>query len=256
MPRRARKDSLEGKYFHVMVQGIGKERVFPDDNSKGYFLSSLKKAKEKTAVFIFAFCVMDNHAHILLQADLMEELSKFMHFANAEYARYYNSVNTRVGYVFRNRFKSEIISDVKYLINCLAYIHNNPVKANIVRNAEDYKYSSYGNYLQKTGIVDFVKAAECYDTSSENIKSIMHEKSYSEWLEHDEVKYEIFGDVFKDLSKKYNFSNKMLLVDDELLRNVVVELQNRTGLSIRKISKLLEVNRERIRIVLSRERVR
>ena len=54
--------------------------------------------------------------------------------------------------LFRNRYKSEPIYDRKYLLNCIKYIHNNPVKANIVEECGDYKYSSYNDYSNNTGI--------------------------------------------------------------------------------------------------------
>ncbi|MCL2145556.1 MAG: transposase, partial [Endomicrobia bacterium] len=91
-----------------------------------------------------------------------------MKLVNVEYARYYNTINQRVGYVFRDRFKSEVIQDKKYLLNCLVYIHNNPIEAKIVNRAQDYNYSSYTNYLTGRGIVDFKEAKELYDISPEN----------------------------------------------------------------------------------------
>jgi len=121
MPRIARK-KLAGKYFHIMVQGIDKEMIFPSDDSKGYYLSLLEKAKVNKKIFIFAFCIMGNHAHLLVKSGSIRELSLFMHELNRGYGRYYNNVKKRVGYVFRGRFKSEVVEDIRHLINCLTYI--------------------------------------------------------------------------------------------------------------------------------------
>ncbi|MCL2144865.1 MAG: transposase, partial [Endomicrobia bacterium] len=167
MPRTARKN-FDGKYFHIMVQGIAKENIFSDDNTKGYYLSCMQNAAEKNPVAILGFCVMSNHAHLLLSAENISIAAKYMKLVNVEYARYYNTINQRVGYVFRDRFKSEVIQDKKYLLNCLVYIHNNPVEAKIVDRAQDYNYSSYTNYLTGRGIVDFKEAKELYDISPEN----------------------------------------------------------------------------------------
>jgi len=90
MARIARKH-YEGKYFHVMVQGIGKEQIFSDDNSKGYYLSVMEEAKVDNKISIFAFCVMGNHAHILMKAEKIRNISLFMKEINGEYARYYNN---------------------------------------------------------------------------------------------------------------------------------------------------------------------
>jgi REP element-mobilizing transposase RayT len=249
MARKSRKE-LDGKYFHILVQGIGKEMIFPEDEHKGYYLSIMEKAKIKNKIFIFAFCVMGNHAHILIKADKINKISLFMKEVNTEYARYYNNIMERVGYVFRGRFKSEVINDEKYLVNCMAYIHNNPVKAHIIKKAEDYKYSSYTNYLTKRGIVDFKEAGKHYGISPSNIKAIMKEKSHSEWLEHDDTEYEDEEEVFEELIKKYNIT-KNRLEEDEILKAVIDEMQERAGLSLRKIAILLEINRERVRAVIT-----
>jgi len=249
MPRLARK-SLEGKHFHVMVQGIGKEMIFPDNNCKGYYISLLEKAKVKNKIFIFAFCIMENHAHCLIEAKNINAMSLFMKEINTEYARYYNNICSRVGYVFRGRFRSELIEDVKYLINCLAYIHNNPVNAKMVEKAEEYGYSSYTNYLTKAGIVDFKEAKMYYDISPSNIKAIMKEKSNSTWLEHNDKELEKYDDVIDELVIRYGLSKSKLESDDKLLGKVAVELKERTGLSLRKISGLLGLARERVRVAV------
>ena len=75
-------------------------------------------------------------------------MSKFMPKVNTKYAKYYNYMtDKRVGYVFRDRYTSEAIENERYLINCINYIHNNPVKANIVKRCGDYKYSSYSDFI-------------------------------------------------------------------------------------------------------------
>lgn len=242
---------LEGKFFHIMVQGIAQENIFPDDNSKGYYLSCLIDSKTKANIFIFAFCVMSNHVHILVEAENISKLSSFMNSANAKYAKYYNTINRRVGYVFRGRFKSELIEDTKYLINCLAYIHNNPVKAKIVENAKDYNYSSYINYLTRFGMIDFEEAKKHYDISPSNIKAIMKERSESRWLEHDDMIYENEKKVFEGLIIRYGLSKKNL--DDNLMKKVAVELKERCGTSLRKTANLLEVSRERLRRAVADE---
>ena len=245
MARIARKH-LEGKYFHVMVQGIGKEKVFPDDNSKGYYLSVMKEAKVENKIFIFAFCVMENHAHILIKAEKIKNISLFMKEINGEYARYYNSTRRRVGYVFRGRFRSEVINDEKYLLNCISYIQNNPVKAGLVEDAKEYNYSSYKNYINHSGIIDFEEAKKYYDISPSNIKAIMKERSHSDWLEHDDKRYEKSEDVLEDLVIKYNISTNKVSYD--LAAKMAKELMERSGISLRKCAEILGVQRERLRL--------
>ena len=245
MPRIARK-RLEGKYFHIMVQGIDKEMIFPDNDSKGYYLSLLEKAKVKNKIFIFAFCIMGNHAHLLMKAENVKAISSSMHGVNREYGRYYNNVLNRVGYVFRGRYRSEAIEDQRHLINCLAYIHNNPVKAKIVKKAEDYGYSSYKNYLKRMGIVDFEEAKKYYDISGSNIKAVMKEKSNSDWIEHDDKEYEDSEIVLEEIVTKYDINGK--LTDYNLAARISKELMSRSGVSLRKCAEILGVGRERLRL--------
>ena len=250
MPRIARKN-LNGRYFHIMVQGIAKENIFPNDNAKGYYLSCMRNTTEKKPVAILGFCMMDNHAHLLLSAENISIIAQYMKLINAEYARYYNAINQRAGYVFRDRFKSEVIQNERYLINCLAYIHNNPVKAKIVKSAQDYNYSSYTNYLMRSGIVNFKEAKELYDISPENMTAIMKEKSHSNWLEHDDKVYEKYEIVLEELLKRYNVSSNKPSLD--ILAKIATELNDRTGVSFRKIADIFGIARENLRRALGRK---
>ena len=250
MGRIARKN-LVGNYFHIMVQGIAKEDIFPDDKTKGYYLSCLEKTKSKKQVYIFAFCVMGNHAHLLLSAENIALIAEYMKIVNSEYARYFNNENDRIGYVFRDRFRSEVIQNEQYLLNCLAYIHNNPVKAGIVKNAQDYYYSSYKNYLSGWGIVDFKEAEKYYDISPSFIKSIMNDKSDTDWLDNEDNGYENIHEVINELTDKYGLSKKRLSEDDELLVTTTKELMCRCRISLRRIATILDVNRERLRKLMS-----
>ena len=153
MPRTARK--LLGEILcHHMIQGINKEYIFQKTEDKEKYLELLKKYYTKLNVDIIAYCIMDNHIHFLLYSNKIENISDFMQQVNSQYAMYYNKKNERVGYVYRNRFKSKPIKGKQQLYACIKYIHMNPVKAKIVKNEEDYIYSSYNDYLNQTGFIN------------------------------------------------------------------------------------------------------
>ena len=250
MPRAARKN-LDGKYFHVMVQGIGKENVFPDDNCKGFYLACVQKNKEKYPAKLIAFCIMRNHAHLLLSVKDAKELASYLKRVNADYARYYNRVNKRVGYVFRDRFKSETIRNINYLANCVAYIQNNPLKAKLVENAEDYKFSSYTNYLTRRGIIDFEEASKIFDASAANMRAIMTEKTEMKWIEHNDKEYEDKFNVLADLVKRYRITSKLTVKNEDLAKKLALEIKERSGASLREIAGMLEIGRETLRKWLS-----
>ena len=139
MPRIARKD-YNTSFFHIMIQGINKEYIFNKDRYKEKYMELMNKYLEKYAVKVIAYCIMDNHAHLLVYAEKINELSEYMRSINTTYALYYNKNLKRVGYVFRDRYRVEPIYSEKYLINCIHYIHDNPIKAETCKTIEQYKY--------------------------------------------------------------------------------------------------------------------
>ena len=153
MPRKSRK-LLDGKICHHIVQGINKEYVFQEDEDKKKYLNLLRKYYKDYEIDIICYCIMDNHVHLILYSSNIENISAFMRKVNSIYAMYYNKKYNRVGYVFRNRFKSILILTRKQLCIWIKYIHMNPVKANIVKNENEYKYSSYNDYLNKSGFLN------------------------------------------------------------------------------------------------------
>lgn len=158
MPRFSRK-SLKSNYFHVVTQGIDKSYIFEKNKYKENYKEMLIEKLKMYKLNLLAYCIMDNHAHLLIHARRIEELSRYMQSVNTSFAIYYNKSNKRVGYVFRNRFKSEEVKTLGHLHRALIYIHLNPVAAGICRNPELYFYSSYNDYIKMRGIA-----------SSENIE--------------------------------------------------------------------------------------
>ncbi len=150
IPRLARGKLLGASFFHVIVQGHKKEYIFKKERYIYEYINLIKKYIKGTNLKIISYCIMNNHAHFLFQVKDIQELSKFFHKLNTVYARYYNYMEQdRVGHVYRDRFLSEPITSHKYLIQCIKYIHFNPVKARIVDKCEEYKFSLYKHFKKK-----------------------------------------------------------------------------------------------------------
>lgn len=130
---RIAREGYDVSFFHVMCQGINKENIFDTDNLKNKYLELMKKHNKCENMHLIAYCIMSNHVHMLMHVNQISELSKYMKDINTEFAQYYNWKNERVGFVFRDRFKSQPITSIKYLYQCINYIHLNPVKAGMVR---------------------------------------------------------------------------------------------------------------------------
>lgn len=148
MPRVPRERFSSG-FFHIMIQGINKEYIFEKNENKEKYLFLMKKYYENYNIKIIAYCIMNNHAHFLIYSDDIKQISNYMHKINSIYAMDYNTINKRVGYLFRDRYKSQYINNREYLFKCIKYIHLNPVKAHIVKEERQYKYSSYNDFLYK-----------------------------------------------------------------------------------------------------------
>ena len=106
MPRFPR-SYIKTSFFHVMVQGINKSYIFEEPENIKYYISTMHKLSKEQEIEIIAYCIMNNHAHMLIKTEQLKELSKYMQRLNTRYGKYYNKKHNRVGYVFRDRYKSE-----------------------------------------------------------------------------------------------------------------------------------------------------
>ena len=152
MSRQARKKSESGIY-HVMLRGINKQRIFYDEQDYKMFIKALTAAKDSGNFTLYAYCLMDNHIHLLIKEEA-EPLSTIMKRIACRFAYWYNLKYERVGHLFQDRFKSEPIDTDEYFLCVLRYIHQNPVKAGLTNICAQYEYSSYNWYFVNTKLID------------------------------------------------------------------------------------------------------
>jgi len=145
MPRRPRRLSPTDIY-HIVVRGLNKAVLFPSPADYSFFLTALGKILKDGEFDLYAYCLMNNHVHLLLKAE-SQYLERTMKRLLVVYANYYNKKLQRIGPVFQDRFRSEPIDSQRYFMACARYIHNNPVKAGIVSAPQAYPWSSYREYI-------------------------------------------------------------------------------------------------------------
>lgn len=145
MPRKRRKKSGTDVY-HVVSHGNNCTAILETDVEKTRYLLLLKEKRIKYGIDIYAYCLMSNHVHILLKAKF-ELLPLFMKEVNLEFAVYYNIRHGNVGHVFQARYYSGCVETESYLVSCIRYIHNNPVKACLVQSILEYSFSSAKEYF-------------------------------------------------------------------------------------------------------------
>lgn len=145
--RRAR-ITWQGAFHHVMNRGLRGEEIFQNPDFKLAYLQMLREESEKFKIRIFAYCVMDNHFHLILE-NTTGRLSDFQKQLNGKYGIYYNRKKGNSGYVFQGRFQSTLIENDFYLMTSIAYTLANPVRAGIVEGYCDYQWSSANDYFQQ-----------------------------------------------------------------------------------------------------------
>lgn len=250
MPRLGRK-YLENGFFHVMVQGIKKEEIFYKSKYKEKYIQLAKIFSEKSNIEIVSYCIMNNHSHMVLYSEQIKNLTKFMEKLNTTYAMNYNKEENRVGYVFRDRFKSKEIYNQDYLTKCIKYIHMNPVKANIVKYEKDYKYSSYNDYINKTGIAKEELLKKIFNSEYNYLKEFL-QIEYNEELFEDieevkidveELKKEILIFLQKEEIMIEEFQNDKRLIKKFYnmlkVKPTKAELARQIGISRSKVSKII-----------------
>lgn len=252
MPRLPRK-SYESSFFHVIVQGYEKEFIFNEDYLKEKYLNLFLTEIPKYGVELLGYCIMGNHAHNLIYCDSIEQMSLLMKTVNTQFANYYNKEKNRVGYVFRDRFLSEPIKNQQHLYSCIPYIHLNPVVAGIVSNVEDYKYSSYNDFLNKTGIATDSALIKLYGDPINylDIFHFIHSQSGE-------------GIDFKgDIPKKSIFQSQKIVTsilnecDMRDIKEEAIEVQKyfykrflREGITVYHMEKILQIDHRRIKRIL------
>ena len=143
MPRQASKHSESG-YMHLIVQGIGRQIMFEEAADYQRFLSSLERFCGETEVKICAYCLMENHVHLLV-CDPKGHTPLMMKKLGVSFSQYFNRKYDRSGHLLQDRYKSEAIENNTYLLVVFRYILNNPRKAGICE-AQNYPWSSYAHY--------------------------------------------------------------------------------------------------------------
>jgi len=138
-----------GACYHVMARGNAREAIFADDEDRQAFLEGLVRASERFDWMLWAYCLMDNHYHLLVETR-RASLSRGMREINGTYTQAYNRRHRRVGHLLQGRFKAILIDKDSYLTELSRYIVLNPVRAGLCATAADWPWSSYPAVMGKS----------------------------------------------------------------------------------------------------------
>lgn len=228
MPRIARLKSCDSVY-HIMVRSISEVILFKEDCDKDKYLKLMEKYQDLFLFKVYAYCLMDNHAHFIIYAN-GADISKIMHGINHSYAQYYNYKYGRHGHLFQDRFKSKIIYDDRSLIVRSIYIHKNAEDIPGYKHAaEKYQYSSLGIYLGKMkdryNLVDYKFILEMFN--KDIVKARKQYMSHVDKCDEDNV----VDITFSYEGTEYR-SQRVLLLRNYKIDDILKFVSQKTGMRV------------------------
>jgi putative transposase len=135
-----------GALYHVITRGNRRQGIFLDEKDWERFLAYLLDYKNRYAFHLYAYALMKNHLHLLLEVEEVP-LSRIMQTLLFRYTRYFNARHGEVGHLFQGRYKAILCDKDAYLLELVRYIHLNPVRAKVVKEPEDYRWTGHLSYL-------------------------------------------------------------------------------------------------------------
>lgn len=254
MPRIAR-DYNKLKVYHTIIRGIDKQDIFYSEKDRIKFIEIIKSSKEKYNYRLYAYCLMDNHVHLVIY-DKNEEISKIMQSIQISYASYFNKKYERTGHLFQDRFFSKKVENREYLKMLCRYIHQNPLKAGISQT-EEYKWSSYQKYIRFNKLVDTELLLSIFSENIDEAKeefikfhNINKEENKQNEI-NDMIEYEMYEKISDEEVRKYvceilKISNihEILQFNKEIRDEQLSKLKQIKKISIRQLSRVIGINRK------------
>jgi putative transposase len=143
MPRSGR-IVVPGFPHHVRQQGHNGQPLFVERADFEFYLTTLDEWKRKLDCRSYAYCLMTNHVHLIVDpGGDADNLARLMKRLAGRFTRRVNRLENRTGTVWNGRYRSSPIETERYLLACCRYIELNPVRAGIVADPEEYEWSSY-----------------------------------------------------------------------------------------------------------------
>ena len=166
---------FSGAFYHVIVRGNQRQDIFLDEQDRLEYLSRVAHYKEKSGFILYAYVLMSNHVHLLIETP-KAPLSRIMQLINFTYTRYFNRKYGKVGHLFQGRYKAILCDRDKYLLGLVRYIHLNPVRAKIVSLPHEYLWSSHSEYIAlKKGLVDTNRVLRLFSESVSQARRLYRE---------------------------------------------------------------------------------
>lgn len=228
------------KCYHLIMRGVGQQIIFEDTGDGNYFLKAISENLKAGGVTLMAYCLMENHVHLLAQGDL-DNIATALQRAESNYAKHFNEKYDRTGHLFQNRFLSEVIYDDAHLCNVFRYILNNPAKAGI-SPASKYRWSSYSQYGKAGARADTTYLAALIGSWDE-YEDFIGTRNMDEYLEYDGYHHDDTWGLGVIRSLFGVKSGTELQAFDRNARDSAIRELRAQGLTVRQISRLTGISR-------------
>ncbi len=180
--------------YYITVRTNNRELLFQDQSDYEFFVEALKGRKEKYGFKLYAYCLLNNHYHLLIEPLEGANISKIMQALNTSYTLYFNKKYNRTGHLVGGRFESRLLNKDNALLKETMYIHLNPLLLNSSDNYRDYPWSSYNEYIgrinsgliEKQYILSFLNLADEQAVKNKYSELITEEASKKEHVRHSE----------------------------------------------------------------------
>lgn len=227
-------------YYHLILRGNGKQIIFEEQVDYIHFLCNLKQYSMENKITINAYCLMENHIHLLVW-DREQNVPLFMKRLAGNYALWFNRKYQRSGHLFESRYTSRAIESEDRLCTVFRYILNNPKHAGLCR-AADYPWNSYNRYGNANSFVDTAVLVELLG-------------SFEDYAAYIDAKYEDDDPDLQDrkrddewaksvMKETLNIESGMTIRSyDTKRRNEAIKKLREQGLSVRQIERLTGISR-------------
>ena len=261
----------EGALYHVIIRGNNRAYIFKSGENKEEYKKIVSKYKKRYRFKLYAYCIMDNHAHLLIEVDDIP-LSKIMQGIQQVFTQHYNRKNRTTGHVFEQRYKSYLCDRDAYLLSLIRYIHQNPIRSKLTGGI-NYQWSSHKEYMENPVLADvdfpltlfsgkknkaikrylsFVGELESKDIQSMNIEEETTEIAKDIEIEHKIAKEElirIIEEVTKIKKDEITGNSKSKRISD-IRKLYIKNLKKYTDVPNKEIADLLEIGSSTVTNVL------
>lgn len=241
-----------------MLRGNERKNIFLDDKDKLRFMETVFEKEQEERFYMHAFCLMNNHVHLML-SEGSEDIGTAMKRITVSYVSYFNKKNKRVGHLFQDRFRSEVVEQDSYVLSLARYIHQNPVKAGMAARAADYKWSSYNCYLDKgnyfakmldTNVILGLFSAN-RERAIEEYKVFMNEATEERFVDLQEEVRMMDEEEAKEYWEKTLLSQGLDNAEPgQIPFSLIKDFKAKTNLPLRKMADITNLNKDKLNKIL------